>query len=223
MNSTGKSHRIPPISRREFIKATAAITCSAGLPNLGWAASALGPAPSLFPTDLPNKQWLQFRALGFRKLACGVIYRLGDRVTNGVALGGIDTGCLDLETSGLLGYMTIFNTHVPRRGPLNLPLLGLSVGRKTCVLCDPTQIKKGSGDYQPAGPGAKYRTWKGKKWENAREQFQEEPPALKLEGVTQPTQIHYWGHYPIVDLEFETDQPVSVGLRAWSFTPLTST
>ena len=216
MNSIRKSDRTAPISRREFVKTSVAIGCAAGLPNLVQAASASGPAPSLFPTDYPNKQWLQFRALGFRKPACGVIYRLGDQVTNGMALGGIDTGCLDLETSGLLGYMTIFNTHVPRRGPLNLPLFGLSVGGKTCVLCDPTQIKTGSGDYQPAGPGAKYRVWKGKKWENAREQFQEGAPQLRLDGVTVPRQIHYWGHYPIVELEFETDLPVSVGLRAWS-------
>src|SRR5206468_1665097 len=134
----------------------------------------------------------------------------------GMALGGIDTGCLDLETSGLLGYLTLFNTHVPRRGPLNLPLLGLSQGGKTWVLCDPTQVKTGSGDYQPAGPSAKYRAWKGKKWANSIEKFQEQPTPLKLEGVALVSQIHYWGHYPVVDLEFETDTPVSVGLRAWS-------
>jgi uncharacterized protein (DUF608 family) len=37
-----------------------------------------------------------------------------------------------------------------------------------------------------------------------------------LEGVQPATQIHYWGHYPVADMEFETDAPVSVGLRAWS-------
>jgi uncharacterized protein (DUF608 family) len=30
------------------------------------------------------------------------------------------------------------------------------------------------------------------------------------------SEIHYWGHYPVADLEFQTDSPVSVGLRAWS-------
>jgi uncharacterized protein (DUF608 family) len=29
-------------------------------------------------------------------------------------------------------------------------------------------------------------------------------------------EIHYWGHYPVVDLEYETNAPVSVGVRAWS-------
>src|SRR5437867_3785118 len=145
--------------RREFIKATATLALSTGLSEIGGADSALRPAARLFPPDLPNKQWFRFGAFGFAKPACGVIYRLGDQVTNGLALGGIDTGCLDLETSGMLGYCTIYNTHVPRRGPLNLPLLGLSVEGKTWVLCDPTQIKSGSGDYQPADLDKGFRAW----------------------------------------------------------------
>jgi uncharacterized protein (DUF608 family) len=28
--------------------------------------------------------------------------------------------------------------------------------------------------------------------------------------------IHYWGHYPIADVEYELDSPIKVGLRAWS-------
>jgi uncharacterized protein (DUF608 family) len=126
---------------------------------------------------------------------------MGDTVTNGMALGSIDTGCLDLETSGLLGYCTLFNTHIPRRGPINLPILGLSAGGETWVLCDPKQTKAGWGDCQvkitehlnlPASP------------------------KLNLAGVKTAKEIHYWGHYPVADLEFETDAPVSVGLRAWS-------
>ena len=73
-------------------------------------------------------------------------------------LGGVDTGCLDLETSGMLGYMTIFNTHVPRRGPLNVPCLGLSVGGQTWVLCDP-QPKDGAGQYQPSVTGRPSTLW----------------------------------------------------------------
>ena len=36
----------------------------------------------------------------------------------------------------------------------------------------------------------------------------------KINGVEAATQIHYWEHFPVVDLEFETSAPVSVGLRA---------
>src|SRR2546427_6054864 len=216
MTSIEKSRRVEQIPRREFIKTTAALAFSAGLPNLGLADPASGPAAGLFPTDLTNRQWLQFGALGFRKPVSGVVYRLGNKVTNGMALGGIDTGCLDLETSGLLGYLTLFNTHVPRRGPLNLPLLGLSMGGKTWVLCDPTQVKSGSGDYQPADTEKGYRAWGEKGYAKTKEPFQEKPPSLKLDGVATARQIHYWGHYPVADLEFETDAPVSIGLRAWS-------
>ena len=40
----------------------------------------------------------------------------------------------DIEATGLLGYATIFNSLVPRRGPVNLPFLGLNVGGQTWVL-----------------------------------------------------------------------------------------
>ena len=151
------------------------------------------PAPTLFPTRLPACEWQQFAAAGYTKPACGVIYRLEDTVTNGMALGGIDTGCLDLETSGLLGYCTLFNTHVPRRGPLNVPLLGLSVGGRTWVLCDP-KPKEGSGGSQtPLEPGVS---------------------ELNFDGVETASQIHYWGHYPVADLEFETATRAQAPRRA---------
>ena len=37
-----------------------------------------------------------------------------------------------------------------------------------------------------------------------------------MKGVKSVKEIHYWGHFPVADLEFETDAPVSVGLRAWA-------
>ena len=35
-------------------------------------------------------------------------------------------------------------------------------------------------------------------------------------GIESAKDIHYWGHYPVADLEYELDAPVSVGLRAWT-------
>ena len=36
-------------------------------------------------------------------------------------------------------------------------------------------------------------------------------------GIQNPVDIKYWGHYPVVDLEYElTGSPVSAGLRAWA-------
>ncbi len=155
------------------------------------------PVSGLFPTNLRGSEWVQFSAAGFSHPVTGVIYRKSQPASNGMPLGGIDTGCIDLETSGLWGYSTIFNSHVPRRGPLNLPFLGLSVGDETWVLCDPKQIK----EYQTTDGVLPIESY------NAELQFD----ALRV-----PNEIHYWGHYPVADLEFDTDAPVRVSLRAWS-------
>ncbi len=94
-------------------------------------------AAELFPVREPQAGWAEFRAAGYPGPVCGVIYRLKDQVTNGMPLGAIDTGCIDLETNGTFGYSTIFNTHVPNRGgaALRAPVLVLCVGGKTWGLC----------------------------------------------------------------------------------------
>jgi uncharacterized protein (DUF608 family) len=35
-------------------------------------------------------------------------------------------------------------------------------------------------------------------------------------GTGNAKDIHYWGHYPILDIEYETTAPIGVGLRTWS-------
>lgn len=130
-------------------------------------------ARRLFPIDLPALQWSTFTAEGFKSPVAGVIFRTGQS-TCGVPLGGIGTGCIDLDTDGSLGRCSIFNTFVPHR-TLGLPFLALSVGSKAWALT--TQ---------------------------------------NILGIGRTKQIHYWGHYPIADLEFEIDSPIEVGLRAWS-------
>ena len=142
--------------------------------------------------------------MGFAQPVTGSRLSPNDRVVNGVALGGLDTGCLDLETSGLWGYSTLFNSHVPRSGPHNEPVLGLSVGGRTWTMCDPAGSKAHSVSAMMAGilPGDDPRLIR--------------PASLPLHNVSVPAEIHYFGHYPVADLEFETDAPVSVGLRAWA-------
>ena len=159
----------------------------------------------LFETKHPTTEWAKFKAMGYNKPVSGVIYRKCKPATCGVPLGGIDTGCIDLETSGLWGYSTVFNTHVPRRGPLNVPVLGLNVSDKTWVLCDPSQTKKPVhwGTYYDKAP--EYPS-----------ELTKEPSTLNFEQLNTPSEIHYFGHYPIVDMEYEIDSPVSIGMRAWS-------
>jgi uncharacterized protein (DUF608 family) len=159
----------------------------------------------LFDTEVPSAKWAEFSAQGFYEQVIGVIFRRDHPTTCGVPLGGIDTGCLDIETSGLLGYCTLYNTHVPRRGPLNVPFLGISTGEKTWVLCDPNQTKK------PVHWG----TYFSGAWPYP-EELKQDPSVLTLSGLRTPTEIHYWGHCPVVDMEYETDCPVQAGLRAWA-------
>ena len=138
--------------------------------------------PTLFPTDVSGKQWARFRAAGFSQPACGIIYRRDDVVPNGMPLGGVATGCIDLQTDGTFGYCTLFNSGVPTRGPLQTGYLGVSVAGGPCwVLTTPSTA------------------------------------AAALPVVSQPSDIAYWGHYPIADLEYDMPgAPVSVGLRAWT-------
>ncbi len=148
---------------------------------------------TLFPTDLPEREWSEFNAQGFEQPVWGVAYRGSRPPVCGMPLGGIDTGCLDLEASGLLGYNTIFNALFPRSGPLNLPWLGVSVGLQTWIC---TRRDLSYGDELA--------------WLNLYRQS-------LFRGVRTAREIHYWGHYPAVDLEFELEAaPVSVGVRAWA-------
>lgn len=135
----------------------------------------------LFPAGLPAREWVEFEAAGFSRSVSGVIFRTGESLSCGVPLGAIDTGCIDLELDGTLGYCTIFNSNSPKRGKLGEPFLGLNVGGQTWVLTTA-----------------------------------EIPGLTDDPGVKTATGIEYWGHYPMADVEFETDAPVAVGLRAWA-------
>jgi uncharacterized protein (DUF608 family) len=340
-----------------------------GLAVVGGLAMGKCRAEPLFPADVPRGEWREFRAEGYADPVWGVVYGSPDTVTNGMPVGGVDTGCLDLETNGLLGYTTLFNSHVPRGGPIGLPYLGLSVGGETWALCRPPQsvdtglrslttwaLDPGLGKTQrlwapgtdrlpawfrsvgespfdiPAGRVACHspsvlrwtspvdsevritgglwlarnldrpQTWElrrngaaltsgrlewgptpeaplslatgsggeaalavrveigdvlelvftpagtfgdyigidlaieatGRTWDVARDWSDERNPSGEwtYDSVSRPrstsaltagdspvhtaTEIRYWGHYPVADLEFETTAPVQVGLRAWS-------
>lgn len=160
-----------------------ALTCGSTRVNAGIDTS-------LFPSDLAERQWVDFKARGYQVPVSGVIYGKNTPAVCGMPIGGIDVGCIDLETNGTWGYCSIFNSLYPRRGPLNLPILGLSVGMDSWIL---STMKLNS---EPAT----------------------QPPSALINHKrgASATEIHYWGHYPVADVEFETSAPVSVGLRAWS-------
>lgn len=128
-------------------------------------------------------EWSEFQAAGYQRKVAGVIFDRRDRIENGLPLGAIDTGRLDINTDGTFGYCTIFNSICPQRGPLRTPFLGLTAGEQVWLLTDP---RDSFGGYM---------------WSV----------------IQTPTNIRYWGHYPIADLEFEMHgSPVTAGLRAWA-------
>ena len=159
----------------------------------------------LFPAHKLHATWHTFSASGYTHPVSGAIYRGEPRPTCGMPLGGIDTGCIDIEPNGMFGYSTQFNHLADPRLLLNVPFLGLNVGGQTCVLISDRQAK---GDTP--------------RWNQSIVTFPSTdytPRYTHLpldESVTIADSIDYWGHYPIVDMEYNTAMPIDVGMRAWS-------
>jgi uncharacterized protein (DUF608 family) len=199
-------------TRRRFLQATAAA-------SLGWSklksfaginaspvplpANAAGAPARLFPADLKDSAWNEFGAAGFAKPVSGILYRTKaisyfsaymdrPKPASGMPLGGVDTGGLYLEPSGVWGYSSIFGAITPAGGPVNTPYLGLHVGGTTWVMTT-GQTKNYAGNSRPS-MGINLRLLNCGMCENSE----------------------YWGHYPVADVEYKNGAPVQVGVRAWS-------
>jgi uncharacterized protein (DUF608 family) len=177
----------------------------------------------LFDAQAPTHEWAQFTADGYPQPVSGIIFTPRDDVCAGMPLGALGTGCLDLETSGVLGFSSIFQPSIMveptpyqtlRNAQLLTPFLGIAVGGRTWVLASPEMIEGGTfrGCIDPVDPG-KYT-------ENETYMAHWRVTVRKTEDVQPAKEIRYWGHYPIADLDYTTDAPVAVSLRAWaSFLP----
>ena len=167
---------------------------------------------ALFPTDLPDRQWQTFQAHGFPQPAVGVIYRNGGGVPYtgfsnpkvtashiahwplirecGVPLGGIGTGYVTLRLDGCFGGWSLYNNLVNPDTGAKLNWWTAPVPQSRNVDLPFLGLALGDKSY-----------------------------VLSLDapdGVQGAQQIHYWGHYPIADLEYEIDAPLRIGLRAWT-------
>jgi len=103
----------------------------------------------------------------------------------------------------MLGYSSIFN-HLCPRLLLNLPFLGLHSEGRAWVLVSDTLGKHDAPRRTPSPvlfPATDYTP----------HYFD-----IGLEEVGFADSIDYWGHYPVLDLEYNTQAPIEVGLRAWS-------
>ncbi len=154
--------------------------------TIGSNATGSGTISRLFSPDLPTREWTEFKVEGFTAPVCGVVYRTDNPPVSGMPLGGLGTGCLDLDPTGRWGYSTLFShaaghdwssatTPGRSRGKLDAPFLGLVMDGEVWVM-------------------AKHA----------------------MSGVRAPSEISYWGHYPVADLEYTLDAPISVGVRAWT-------
>jgi uncharacterized protein (DUF608 family) len=153
---------------------------------------------TLFPISLPEREWTEFPAQGLSAPASGVIYRNGSN-ERGVPLGGLGTGFITLCTNSTLDYYsTIFNAFMERNVAPSLgdkPLDGLAVFTR-----DRSTVPSLKLPFLGLATGG--RTWV--------------LSSTEVDGTEGPSNIHYWGHYPVADVEYELDSPVGVGLRAWS-------
>ncbi len=199
----------PELSRRTFLRLSAGAGALAAEPSfrVGSAAAAeVTPGRAemtldgrLFSPDLEGAKWSTFAAAGYRNPVSGICYRtkppgyFGLYIerpfpVSGMPLGGIDTGALYLEPSGVLGYTSIFNHLTPIGGPLNTPYLGIVVNGRAWVF-GTGQTKNYTGNNRPSY-------------------------GINVLGSMQESE--YWGHYPIADVEYKSDAPVQIGVRSWS-------
>ena len=76
-----------------------------------------------FDDQVETGSWQKFRAEGFKNYAYGCVYE-GDKVRDGVPLGGLGTGYITLEGNGNWGNCTIFNEFLKPR-QIGLPVFNL--------------------------------------------------------------------------------------------------
>ena len=170
---------------------------------------------TLFDTSLPERSWNMLSVEGFASPIPGVLFRASNKPCCGVPLGGIGTGCVDIDAAGAWGYNSMFNGYtfnpdgmrMPRVAPTLWPMLGLAVDGQVWVLASQEIVQGGSVPYctEPMVLNAKDKPRQAK-----RVLLQD------LKNVKAAQDIVYFGHFPVADLEYITDAPVSVGLRAWA-------
>jgi uncharacterized protein (DUF608 family) len=170
---------------------------------------AVSASPDLFSDVTPRSEWTGFHADGYEAAVSGVVFSTTHTPCCGVPLGGISTGCLDIDPEGTLGFCTLFSRY-PRKLKLFQPFLGVAMEGKTWLLASPRIVAGGpmqgciEHGRDPYYPEYQNNT---SFWTTTLPEF---------EGVQSASEVLYWGHYPMADLEFKTGAPISVGLRCWA-------
>ncbi len=170
---------------------------------------------TLFDTSLPDRTWSSINAAGFDFPIPGVLFHASNRPCCGLPLGGLGTGCIDIDPAGVWGYNSTFNGYtfnpdgvrMPRVAPTLWPMLGLATEGQVWVLATEEIVQ---GGFVPYCTEPMVLNFKDKP-RAARKTFCQE-----IKNVKAVEDIIYFGHFPVAELEYVTDAPISVGLRAWA-------
>src|SRR3990172_11356862 len=107
---------------------------------------------TLFPEDLPLREWIEFNADGFSEPVSAILFSDTEQTCCCLGLGGLGSGCLDVETTGVFGFSSIFQPaydikptpYWTLRSPkMFAPFLGLSTNGKTWVFANKQFIEGG--------------------------------------------------------------------------------
>lgn len=172
-----------------------------------------------FPPDLPERQWHTFFAPGFSGPVSGILYTSDNPPCCGVPLGGLGTGAVDLDARGVLGWSHLFNPgsessewknwFYPRRTPVLQPLLGASLNGRTWLLNTP-EVCSGEPIGWCSEPQRQLKPEGEVFWPPVQAETR------RVEGVACARRVRSWGHYPVAELAYELDCPLTFGLRAWA-------
>jgi len=169
-------------------------------------AAGLGEPTRLFPPGLTTNQWQQFPAVGYDQPVSGSIYHAEPRLWCGMPLGGLATGCLDIENDGTLGYSTIFS-HV----------WGHDAGSDGSVRWRDIVWAQKNGQLEDRFIDDPSRGKMNAPFLGLSVEGQSSVLSTSAVGdVKKASKLEYWGHYPILDIEYEQDLPVQAGLRCFS-------
>ena len=174
------------------------------------SAASLSPSHRLFPPHLLHARWRTFDAAGYSQPVTGVSSTAATPAPPAACPWADSTPAASImEPNGMFGYSTVFNHLAEPRALLNLPMLGLACrdedgADRSWILISDTLGKRDTP--QPAQSAVTFPPT------DYAPLFDE----IGLAGADIADSIDYWGHYPIVDMEFNSDAPVAVGLRAWS-------
>jgi non-lysosomal glucosylceramidase len=141
-------------------------------------------------SGLPERDWVSIHADGYSEPAVAVVFRDGGQRRSGIPLGGLGTGYVSLGLDGNLQEWTIFNNLFNPEYGLKTEYAGTWVGI-------PRRLETPFLGVAIDGNTSLLSL-------------------QKLPGLGSAKQIHYWGHYPIADLQYELEAPLDVSLCAYS-------